>query len=307
MARKKKEEGGGGGSPAWMATFSDLMNLLLCFFVLLFAFSSVDAEKFAEIAASFNSSYSIFSGGSQAIGEGHLISQGVSQMDYLSEYYNEMGVEAGSSEFDGETETGEDSQNIAENEAQPENSTSEAAQEGSTGEKSQDALEEYKEQLAKKQRENTENLYEEISDAADEKNLEDMIAVSMDSDYQYVQISLSGAILFDSGKADLKKEAKPILKKLGTILKTYDKYVIKIEGHTDNVPIKNNKYGSNMWLSTARAIQVFEYLTEECKLDPKTLEASGRGEYEPIASNNSTEGRAKNRRVEVKIYSSIPK
>ena len=78
MANKKKEDPPK-GSPAWMATFSDLMNLLLCFFVLLFSMSSVDAEKFQEVAASLASSFSILSNGSSSLGEGILISSGVSQ------------------------------------------------------------------------------------------------------------------------------------------------------------------------------------------------------------------------------------
>ena len=145
----------------------------------------------------------------------------------------------------------------------------------------------------------------EVSEATQAKGLEDSVEVSMDSNYQFVQISMSGAILFDSGQADLRVEAKPILNKLGTILKVYDEYEIKIEGHTDNVPINNSNFDSNMWLSTARATNVFEYLTKEKGLNPKTLEASGRGEYEPIASNNTTQGRAKNRRVEIKIYNNF--
>ena len=67
MARKQKAPEAGGGSPAWMATFSDLMNLLLCFFVLLFSMSTIDAEKFAEVVASLQSSFSIFDGGSSSI------------------------------------------------------------------------------------------------------------------------------------------------------------------------------------------------------------------------------------------------
>ncbi len=284
MARKKKEQsGGGGGSPAWMATFSDLMNLLLCFFVLLFAFSSVDAEKFAEISASLSNSYSVFSGGAQAIGDGRLISQGVSQLSDISEYYSEMGSE------------GKD--------------TGDGKNQGEAGDISSDsqseAIEEYKEQVEEQQKENIETLYGEVSQATQAQGLEDSVAVSMDSNYQFVQISMSGAILFDSGQAILRVKAEPILDKIGTILKVYDEYEIKIEGHTDNVPINNKNYDSNMWLSTARATNVFEYLTTKRGLNPKTLESSGRGEYEPIASNNTSEGRAKNRRVEIKIYSNI--
>ena len=92
MAKKQKQPEGGGGSPAWMATFSDLMNLLLCFFVLLFSMSSVDAEKFEEVVASLQASFSIFDGGATSLTEGELISSGISQLNELNDYYNNMGI-----------------------------------------------------------------------------------------------------------------------------------------------------------------------------------------------------------------------
>lgn len=88
---KRKQEDPPKGSPAWMATFSDLMNLLLCFFVMLFAMSTVDAEKFEQLAASFTESYSIFNGGAQSIGDGILVSNGVSQLNELDDYMYQMG------------------------------------------------------------------------------------------------------------------------------------------------------------------------------------------------------------------------
>lgn len=93
MARKRQDDPPK-GSPAWMNTFSDLMNLLLCFFVLLFSMSSVDEDKYDQLLASLNSSFSIFSGGGSAIGEGQLISSGVSQLNKLDSYVSEMGYEA---------------------------------------------------------------------------------------------------------------------------------------------------------------------------------------------------------------------
>ncbi len=90
---------------------------------------------------------------------------------------------------------------------------------------------------------------------------------------------------------------------MADILAHYTDKRIKIEGHTDNVPIRNSNYDSNLWLSTARASKVLEYLVNNKNMKSKYLEASGRGEADPIASNDTAEGRAKNRRVEIKIYS----
>ena len=78
---KKKQEDPPKGSPAWMATFSDLMNLLLCFFVLLFSMSTVDAEKFEMIVASFQESFSVLPSGGTSVGEGQLISSGTQMLE----------------------------------------------------------------------------------------------------------------------------------------------------------------------------------------------------------------------------------
>lgn len=265
---KKREEEAPKGSPAWMATFSDLMNLLLCFFVLLFSMSSIDEAKYEELVVSLSNSFSIFSGGGSTIGEGTLISNGVSQLNELDDYYNDMGKASEEEETD----------------------------EG-------DPLEEYKKQLEKEQKEQTEQLYDELSEIIGEKQIVDKVSLGMDAHYQYVKISLSGAILFESGQADFLSDARPILSKVGDILKLYDDSQIKIEGHTDNVPMTSGKYADNMELSTARAISVWKYFVNQKGLDPKTLEASGKSQYSPVAKNNTASGRAKNRRVEIKIYS----
>lgn len=83
---------------AWMSTFSDLMNLLLCFFVLLFSMSTIDAAKFEQLAASFSDSFSIFTAGSTSIGEGLLVGNGVMQLNELDEFMNTMGKESEESE-----------------------------------------------------------------------------------------------------------------------------------------------------------------------------------------------------------------
>ena len=91
---KRKEDPPPAGSPAWMATFSDLMNLLLCFFVMLFAMSTLEESKLAELVAAMNNTFSIFDSGATAIGEGILISNGVSQLNELDQYINSTGREA---------------------------------------------------------------------------------------------------------------------------------------------------------------------------------------------------------------------
>ena len=80
---------------------------------------------------------------------------------------------------------------------------------------------------------------------------------------------------------------------------------MEIEGHTDNVPISGGRFASNSELSSARALSVFNYLIDTTSLNPAYLKHAGRGEYVPIADNSTPEGRAKNRRVEIRIYNSL--
>lgn len=267
---KKKQEDAPKGSPAWMATFSDLMNLLLCFFVLLFSMSSIDEVKQEKVAASFNQMFSVFEGGAQAIGDGMLISNGVSQLNELDEFINSTGKM-------------DEGQTIDEDVAQD--------------------LAEAQEQLEEAQMEESEALAEKIQEALDERNLEDEVDVAFTA--QYVQLTLKGALLFDSGSTLLKDDARPILDQVGLILERYAEGTIEIEGHTDNVPMSGAKYSNNNELSSGRALSVFDYILSITNLDPANIKHAGRGEYLPVADNSTPEGRAKNRRVEIKIYNSL--
>lgn len=265
MAREKKQMEGPPPPAAWMSTFSDLMNLLLCFFVLLFSMSSVDAEKFAEMAASFNSSFSIFPAGASAIGDGMLISNGVSQLNELSEYFSSMGLTD-----DGEAE-------------QPDK-------------------ESLKAELEREALEQSEAMAEEIEEALLQYDID---GIDVDFTSQYVQLQMNGALLFDSGRAVLKDDAKVLLDKIGDILMQYPDSLIEVIGHTDNVPISTSKYRDNMDLSYYRARAVMDFLLESKEIPRELIQTSGRGEEAPIASNETAEGRALNRRVEIRIHREI--
>jgi chemotaxis protein MotB len=254
------------GAPAWQSTFADLMNLLLCFFVLLFSMSTVDAQKFEEVVASFNQTFSIFTAGATAIGDGILISNGVSQLNELDQFINSTG----------KMDNGEIvSEDVA------------AAQAA----------------VEQAQMEEAEQLAEKVQEAIDEQNMDE--AIDVDFTAQYVQLTLKGALLFDSGSTELKDEAKPVLDQVGVILQKYAEGTIEIEGHTDNVPMSGVKYSNNDELSSGRALSVFNYLLSVTDLDPANIKHAGRGEYVPIADNSTAEGRAKNRRVEIKIYTAL--
>ena len=265
MAKRKKEEPQK-ASAEWMNTFADLMNLLLCFFVLLFAMSTVDAQKFDMIVASFSQTFSIFSAGNISVGEGMLLGNGVSQLNELDQYMDSMGKTA---ENDEET----------------------------------DELDEIQEKLEEAKLSESEKLAERIEEAIEESQMEDVI--EMDFNSQFVRLTLKGAILFDSGSAKLKEEAMPVIERVALILDRYAENTIEIEGHTDTVPMSSGKYANNNELSSARALSMFDYLMENTTLQPSKIKYSGRGEYLPIADNSTPEGRAKNRRIEIKIYNEL--
>lgn len=276
MAKRKPEDPPAGLAP-WMATFSDLMNLLLCFFVLLFSMSSISEEKYNQFVASMSSAFSILDGGATAIGDGILISNGVSQLNELDEYINSTGKNA-----DSETDTDQFEEFDAKGDNQEE-----------LFQKLQEALEE--ENLKE-----NEEVAERIVEVVNESNLGEQIDVNFTS--EYITLSLKGAFLFDSGKAAIKEEAYAALDRVGVILERYAGGIIEIEGHTDNVPMHNAQFANNNELSSARALSVFDYLIDHTTLDPALVKHSGRGEYVPVADNGTDAGRAKNRRVEIRIY-----
>ncbi len=114
-------------------------------------------------------------------------------------------------------------------------------------------------------------------------------------------LSLVEKILFDSGRADIKKNGKAVLDRVAEILSKVKDRQIRIEGHTDNVPIGSvlaMKFPTNWELSTARSTTVVRYLQEK-GVDPSLLSAAGYSEYRPIEFNDTDEGRAKNRRIEI--------
>lgn len=121
-----------------------------------------------------------------------------------------------------------------------------------------------------------------------------------------VVVRLNDTMLFDQGSAIIKPEAKAVLDKIALSLNTFKNPVV-IEGHTDSVPIKNEKYPSNWELSTARATNIISYLTSKHQFTPGRLSAVGYGEYMPVASNDDVLGKAKNRRVDIVIMSSAQK
>lgn len=295
---KKKEEAPAPGAPAWMATFSDLMNLLLCFFVLLFAMSSVDTAKFNELAQSFANTFSIFKAGGAFVGDGNMIANGATQLNNLDEHTSTMGQES---------ESKEDRENIYENAGDTEKLLEYYENKVAELEGKIEGLENAEAEKQEQKEEVASAMYDEITEIAKRYNLGDYVEFGMDKAYNYVKIDVKGSVLFESNSAEIKKDAKPILLKIGDILKEYDEFGIEIIGHTDNVPIKSGPYPDNDYLSAARAIETAQYLIEAKNLEASKISFSGKGEREPVDTNATAEGREKNRRIEFRIYAPLDK
>lgn len=248
MAREKKQPEVKAGCPEWLATYGDLVTLVLTFFVLLFSFSTIDAQKWKSVVSSLSGNPSIFDG-----------------LDYSA---NPM----------------------AQNSFKP-------------GSEQDEVSLEYLIANSDEWQELVEKIYNVLADAKADGTSE----ATMTSNNSSIKIELSGDVLFDSGKADLKVETMDILLEVIEQLRGNLPIVgfIKIEGHTDNVPI-THPYRNNMALSTARAGSVYDYLLGgPLKDDPDfphgIFQCAGYSEYHPIATNDTPEGREKNRRVTFSI------
>ena len=221
---KKPDDSSGGG---WEIVYSGFVLILLCFFIMLSSFSTMEEAKIMQFVKSFISAVSIMPGGVK---------------------------------FESGTAVVSDSANIVDN----------------------------KEQLAK--------IWENLEDLADDFDLEDEISLALTR--EGLVMRLSEHTLFELGVATISDEALPLLAKIGAII-SKTAHFVRIEGHTDNLPIHTRMFPSNWELSTARAVNVLRYLIQNHKINPRRLAAEGFSEYQPLVANDSENNRAKNRRVEI--------
>ncbi|WP_349431682.1 flagellar motor protein MotD [Methylomarinum sp. Ch1-1] len=140
------------------------------------------------------------------------------------------------------------------------------------------------------------------------ENLEDVLAPYIEDELVavkrhdfWIELEMNSELLFSSGEAELSRKAIPVLKKVAVVIRRLPN-VVHIEGHTDNVPIDTVEFPSNWDLSAARATSVVRALIDS-DIPPSRLSAVGYGEFHPIADNNTSKGRFKNRRVEVVLMS----
>lgn len=281
MARKPQDEEKG-GLPGWMGTYGDLVTLLLCFFVLLFAMSTVDVNKFKAAMSSFSDQIDVLPGGIALTGE-ELITNGISQL-------NEIAVI-----LENRNPTIESTDDVGTDPDQTDDS-------GNPGDVD---LEEMTEEEAQAYYlELAQDFADEVAqDFLNELTSEGLeTEVEIDATPNYVVLTIKGKALFDLGDAIIKPEAEQIIAVIArTYEEDYEQYNLMIEGHTDDKPINTLIYPSNWYLSAARAIAVGEYLIEQVGIPDEKISCTGYGEFQPIDDNNTEEGAANNRRVVIKI------
>ncbi|MBP7461648.1 MAG: flagellar motor protein MotB [Candidatus Delongbacteria bacterium] len=234
MARKKKEDSGPPGTPGWMVTYGDMMSLLLTFFIMLVAMSTIEKVKFNQAAGSLQGALGIVPSNTIALA---------------------------SKKIDAD---------------KPINRRSSRQE--------------------KKMRRKVQKMQQMI----DAQNLKKDLDISMSK--EGVGIRISDPNFFDLGKATLKPQSFAVLDLIIDIIKTVD-YSVRIEGHTDDLPIRNPEFASNWELSAARALAILKYFQNRGKIDPVRLEAVGLGEHHPLVPNEDDESRSKNRRVEIFVLS----
>ena len=143
-----------------------------------------------------------------------------------------------------------------------------------------------------------EDLAEKLNEIIEANGLTEVIKIREED--KGIVLQLDETILFDSGRSDLKDYSREVLETITTIINNTDNDVL-VEGNTDNIPMKNEKFGSNWELSTARAVSVVRYFVEIKNIDPTRFAVKGYGEYNPIVDNSTPENKAINRRVDILI------
>lgn len=261
----------------WMITYADLITLLLIFFVIMYAMSRLDVEKYEVVTQSLQMT---FSNGNSILDKGAGITGSL----------NSYNAKTPSSTAQNGKGSGSAGQNGSSG-----NGGQQASAQGNSG---QAPLTE-RELAFRKQEEELSNLMQLIEAYIKENSLEDQIHVA--DLPKGISITLSDRFLFDTGKADLKSGSAKTLAKLASLFGQLDT-VISIEGHTDSQPIgRLSKFKDNWELSGARALSVLRFFVDKEQLDPQHFQYAGYADTRPAADNDTAAGRQKNRRVEITV------
>jgi len=237
--RKKRTKDSGEVDESWLLPYADLMTLLLALFIVLFASSTVDADKLEKLSAVFNEVFDS--------GQGIMDSSAPTPVPIPKKSVGE----------------GEENDSYIED---------------------QRSLEE---------------IQERVDEYIAVHELENQFETKMTD--EGLMVTIRDSVLFTPGKAVIKPEYLPIADELADLLVIDPARHIVVTGHTDNVPINSAEFGSNWELSVMRAVNFLKIVVKNENIDPLLFSAKGYGEYQPIETNKTAEGRSKNRRVEILI------
>lgn len=265
MKRKKKHDEH--IDESWLIPYADILTLLLALFIVLFASSQIDQKKFQAVAESFASE---LDGGT-----GILDSNSPTDM-----------------EDDG---TSSQIPSIIDQEAEKDDTETEAGA-GGESDIEIDAEELY---TAAQDQKELEEMQQAFQQFAEDKGIEPRVTTELDD--RGLVVKLREGVLYESGSADLNANAATLAREISKMFESEVPRTIYIEGHTDNVPTNQSEYPTNWELSSARAINFMKIILENSELDPRKFSATGYGEYRPVAANDTKQGRAENRRVEIVI------
>ncbi len=152
----------------------------------------------------------------------------------------------------------------------------------------------------KQEQTNFEEVKKTLNEMSDPKDIQKNL--NADINERGLKVNIIDSIIFTSGSAQIKKSSFPLLTKIGSILKSkFPDHLIRVEGHTDNIPVKSPLYPSNWELSSARSSSIVRYLIQNLGFDKTKFSAVGYADSRPVAPNSTEEGKIKNRRVEIVV------
>lgn len=273
------------GLPGWLATFGDLMSLLMCFFVLLLSFSEMDVLKFKQLAGSMREAFGVQNQVKvQDIPKGtSIIAQEFSPGRPQPTPLNEVR----------QMTTDNDMQTLDVRTAEGESEVSDKKQ-GETAEQLQEMIE----QLEAKAEAQAQEEAVEFAAALRQEIGQGSVEVETDGKKIIIRVKEKGS--FSSGSAELKFAYIPVIAKIRDVLLNV-RGKVSIEGHTDNIPVSGGQYESNWGLATARALSVGHELFADPRIDQSRFTVMGLAATRPLAPNNTAENRSVNRRVEIII------
>jgi chemotaxis protein MotB len=252
MAGRRRKEEAHENEERWLLTYADLITLLMVFFVVMYALSNADKQRFQALATALRQVFG--KPVASVTGIGGQVAPGVGVVPPPSS---------------GDSRAGR-SRAVVDAEANA-------------------------------RRTRMRNLKDDLESLVKSQGMQGSVQLQLNASGSKLTMGLSDSLLFDAGSAELTAAAQGLVGQIGQILavRSYD---VNIQGHTDNVPIHNARYSSNFQLSTDRAVNVISYLIQNTGIPPNRFSASGYGEFHPLGSNDTPEGRAQNRRVEFVIF-----